>query len=299
MAAAQPVRAFDVLVNGTRLHVEETGAGPRTVLFSHGLFLTQRLFDAPVAALAASCRCISYDHRGQGASEGGHLGHPSDVERLYDDAVALLHRLGVTSCHWAGQSLGSFVGMRLAARRPDLVRSLVLLSPRIRRNPRSFLLRADTLCLALMGAHPFRAADAAVRQRVTDQVMREMLGPTFMSDPSRAEARAAFRADLSARLIPAAVPGIRGGIRYLENSRQMLAQIKAPTLIIAGEEDYSSGSGVQHAREVLAAITGSRLLTVAGAGHSLVIEQPEIVSDAVRDFILETGDGREGLEASS
>lgn len=71
----------------------------------------------------------------------------------------------------------------------------------------------------------------------------------------------------------------------------MLAQIKAPTLLIAGEEDHTNGSGIQHAREVHAAITGSRLLTVPGAGHSLVIEQPEIVSDAVRDFILETGDG--------
>lgn len=290
MATAQPMHISDVLVNGARLHVEETGAGPRTVVFSHGLFLTQRLFDAPVAALAPSCRCISYDHRGQGASGGGHLGHPGDVERLYGDAVALLQQLGVTSCHWVGQSLGSFIGMRLAARRPDLVRSLALLSPRIRRNPRSFVLRVDTLCLALMAAHPFRAADAAVRQRLAEQVMREVLGPTFMSDPGRAEARAAFRAGLFTRMIPAAVPAIRGTVRYPANSRQMLAQIKAPTLIIAGEEDYSNGSGVQHAREVHAAITGSRLLTVPGAGHGLVIEQPEIVSDAVRDFILQAGD---------
>ena len=291
MATAQPVRVLDVPINGTRLRVEETGAGPPTVVFSHGLFLTQRLFDAPVATLAASCRCISYDHRGQGGSGGGgHLGRISDVECLYGDAVALIQRLGVTSCHWVGQSLGSFVGMRLAARRPDLVWSLALLSPRIRRNSRAFVLRADTLCLALMAAHPFRAIDAELRQRVTEQIMREMLGPTFMTDPSRAEARAAFRADLFTRMIPAAVPAVRGTIRYPANSRQMLAQIKAPTLIIAGEEDYADGSGVEHAREVHAAITGSRLLTVPGAGHSLVIEQPEIVSDAVRDFILQTGD---------
>jgi pimeloyl-ACP methyl ester carboxylesterase len=114
-----------------------------------------------------------------------------------------------------------------------------------------------------MAAHPFRAIDAAVRQRVTEQITREMLGPTVISDPNRAEARAAFRVGLFTRMIPAAVPAVRGTIRYPANSRQMLAQIKARTLIIAGEQDYTNGSGVQHAREVHAVITGSRLLTVA------------------------------------
>lgn len=42
---------------------------PRSVVLSHGLFLTRRLFDAPVAALADRCRRVAYDHRGQGASQ--------------------------------------------------------------------------------------------------------------------------------------------------------------------------------------------------------------------------------------
>src|ERR1700721_3001884 len=72
-----------------------------------------------------SYRCISYDHRGQGRSAEGH-GNEIDIETLCDDVVALIHALKLDSVHFCGLSLGGFVGMRLAARNPQLIRSLIL-----------------------------------------------------------------------------------------------------------------------------------------------------------------------------
>ena len=142
-------REWTASVNGTGLRVEEVGVGAGTVVFSPALWTNRELFDAPFAALSADYRCIRYDHRGQGDSGlGAHQPsrHLLGTEGLYDDAVALLDQLGIDTCHWVGASIGGFVGIRLATRHPDRVRSLVLIGRRSRR-----VSRADVRQVDLMG----------------------------------------------------------------------------------------------------------------------------------------------------
>lgn len=278
----------DVLVNGVRLRVAQAGSGPEAVVFSHGGFLTHHLFDAPVALLADRYRCVAYDHRGQGHSEVDPNQRAIEVQTLYDDALALIRALDLAPCHWVGQSVGGFVGMRLAAHHPELIRCLVLLSPRVHRNPTSVVRRMDLMCAMVSATHPVGPLDETVRRALGRYGMRELLGSTFLADPTKASAREAFRADLIARTTPAIVPAVRGFVRYPENSADMLARITAPTLIIAGQDDPSPPTGgVAHARQVHAAITGSRLLIVPAAGHALLIEQPEQVSHAINDFLTD------------
>lgn len=276
----------DVLVNGVRLRVEQSGSGSNTVVFSHGGLLTHHLFDAPVGSLRDRYRCVAYDHRGNGHSEVDANKRTTEFQTLYDDALALVRTLDLAPCHWVGQSVGSFVGMRLAAHHPELVRSLVLLSPRVHRNPTSFVRRTNLMCALLNGAHHVGPLDGVVRRALGRYGMRELLGDAFMGDPAKVSARESFRADLTARLTPALLPAFRGIVRYPENSPEMLARISAPTLIIAGQDDPSPpGGGVAHARDVHAAITGSRLLIVPAAGHALLVEQPEQVTQAIVDFL--------------
>ncbi len=271
-------------VDGTSLWVHEVGPKGPTAIFSHGLFLTHHLFDAPVAAVAQTRRCVAYDHRGQGSSPAG-IRYAIDVERVYQDAVVLIESLEAAPCHWVGHSLGSYVGMRLAARRPDLVRSLVLLSPRVRANPRWFVVQVEILCQAVRAAHALGRVGYALRRALATYAMHELLGPTFMSDADRAPDREAFRSDLLARLTPAMIPAIRGTIRYPENWPMMLGQIHVPTLIIAGDEDHTYELGVRHAREVQAVIPNSDVITIAGAGHALLVEQPATVTGVIVDFL--------------
>jgi len=274
-----------IVVEGAPLWVQETGTEGPAVVFSHGLLLTHDLFDAPLAALADTYRCVAYDHRGQGRSATGGILYAIDIERFYQDALALIESLDAAPCHWVGQSLGSYVGMRLAARRPDLVRSLVLLSPRVRANTQWFVVQVEILCLAVRAAQAPGPAGHALRRALATYAMHELLGPTFMSDAARVHDRQVFRTDLMTRITPATIPAIRGTVRYPDNWPAMLAQIRAPTLIIAGEEDRTYDTGVQHAREVQDAVPGSRLITVARAGHALLLEQPAIVSEAIVDFL--------------
>src|SRR3954452_757348 len=112
-------------VNNAELHYTDTGGGPETIVFAHGVLWDGRMFDAQVAALRDRYRCITFDFRGQGQSEVTASGY--DMDTLAEDAAALIQTLGVAPCHFVGLSMGGFIGMRLAVRRPELIQSLMLL----------------------------------------------------------------------------------------------------------------------------------------------------------------------------
>ena len=82
------------------------------------------MFEAQVAELSKTYRVIAYDHRGQGKSE---VKGPFDMDAVAEDAAALIRDLVGGPVHFIGLSMGGFVGMRLAARHPELIKSLVLL----------------------------------------------------------------------------------------------------------------------------------------------------------------------------
>src|SRR5574337_1936977 len=116
------------LADGARLYYEDTGPGStgQTIAFSHGLLWNTTMFAPQIAALRGRYRCIAWDHRGQGKSSGDWREHIG-MELVWQDAVQLLEKLAGGPVHFCGLSMGGFVAMRMAASRPDLVRSLILL----------------------------------------------------------------------------------------------------------------------------------------------------------------------------
>lgn len=278
-------REWTVSVNGTGLRVEEVGAGAETVVFSPALFTNRELFEAPVAVLSDEYRCIAYDHRGQGDSGFGvrqPVRHLLGTEGLFDDAVALLDHLQIDACHWVGASIGGMVGMRLAARQPDRVRSLVLIGPSLRPAPRAALLQVDLMGLMVRLSRLSGPGGVAVRGRITEQVMTNMFGRTFMTDPARADDRDRWRQRFAEQLVPEGMPMLREVFRYPETPPELLARIQAPTLILVGEEEHG---GAEDAHAAQRAIPGARLTMVPGAGHMVLVEQPQAGGAAIADFI--------------
>lgn len=260
-------------LNGIRLYYEDTGGEGPPVVFAHGLLWDGRMFHHQVGHLADRYRCIVYDHRGQGRSEvPPESSIPMDL--LYADAVALIEALDVGPCHFVGLSMGGFVGMRLAARRPELVRSLVLLDTSAQPEPSENLLKykALTLVTRLLGPGV-----------VADQVMPIMFGETFLSDPSRETERKRWKAILSGnrREIYRAVNGViqRDGIE------DELASISCPTLVMVGKEDVATTP--DKAELIASSIPDAKLVRIASAGHSSTIEQPEAVNEALDGWLGE------------
>ena len=287
-------REWTASVNGTELRVEEVGTGAQTVVFSNALFTNRALFEAPVDALSDDYRCIRYDHRGQGESG---LGAPQPspgllgTEGLYDDAVALLDQLGVDSCHWVGASVGGFIGVRMAARHPDRVRSLTLIGFSMGIPSRAARWSLNMMLSTMLGmvrlARRLGPAGNAILRRVCQQVMRNMFGPTFMSDPERSVERELWQERFMAQLVPEAGPMFREVFDH-DNPPELLAGVQAPTLILVGEEEVGGTGDAQEAQRV---IPDARLVTVRGAGHMVLVEQPEAGTTAITEFIREVDEG--------
>ncbi len=263
-------------VNGTQLHLEDSGApsghpDAPSIVFGHGLLFSGRMFGAQVDRLRDRYRCVTIDWRGQGKSPASPGGY--DMDTLTDDAVAVIEQLGLGAVHYVGLSMGGFVGMRLAARRADIVRSLTLLDtsagPEDPDKVSSYRLLAKVY--GLLGMGPVRA-----------RVEPIMFGPTFLADPGSkphieawmAEVRAARRSGMKKAIY---------GVTDRDPIAAELGQIAAPTLVVVGADDVATP--VAKAEAIVTAIPGSRLEVVPDSGHSSTIEQPAAVSDLIESFV--------------
>ncbi|HEU0302085.1 MAG TPA: alpha/beta fold hydrolase [Longimicrobium sp.] len=262
-------------VNGAWLHYEESGSGPETVVFAHGLLWSGRMFDAQVAALRDRYRCITYDLRGQGQSEVTADGY--DMDTLAEDAAALIEALGAAPCHFVGLSMGGFIGMRLAFRRPRLLRSLVLMETSPYPEPPE-------------SARKYRMLGRIARwislRLVADRVMKIMFGWTFLNDPGREEERREWRARLLANH-PVGIQRALRGVTDREGVDPELTRIHTPTLVVVGTEDVATPR--EKAERIATRIPGARLVVIPCAGHTSSVEEPEAVSQALLDFIPSHG----------
>ena len=160
-------------VGDTRLWVEDVGEGA-PVVFSHGLLWSTELYRPQITALQASRRCIAWDHRGQGRSDVP-PGRSVSIETCTSDAIALLDDLALGPVDFVGLSMGGFVGMRVAARRPDLVRSLALLETAADPEPKANKARYARLLLAVQ--------TFGVTEWISRQVLPILCGEAFLGDP--------------------------------------------------------------------------------------------------------------------
>ncbi len=112
-----------VQANGITMNYEVQGEGEPLVLIPY-LAADQACYAFQVAEYAKHFRCISVDLRGAGLTDKPE--GPYTTELFADDVAALMAAIGLERAHVAGLSLGAATGIWLAARYPELVRSLSL-----------------------------------------------------------------------------------------------------------------------------------------------------------------------------
>ncbi|MEK6611647.1 MAG: alpha/beta fold hydrolase [Gemmatimonadota bacterium] len=256
--------------NGVSFFYEDTGGPGPAIVFSHGLMMSSRMWRAQIDAFRERYRCIAYDHRGQGqSSDPGGRSH--DMETCYRDAVAVIEGLDARPCHFVGLSMGGFIGMRLAARRPDLLYSLSLLETSAEPEAPENVPRYRKLAWV---------AQWLGTRFVVDRVMPILFGRTFMADPKMAAVRESWRTEIAScpRTIVRAVRGVieRAGVM------DEVASVRLPTLVVVGDEDVATPP--PKARRIQQLVSGARLARIAAAGHSSPVEQPAEVTQVLSDF---------------
>ncbi len=266
----------DIEINGVRLHYTDTGAGTgagkETIVFSHGLLMSNQMFAKQIAHLSDRYRCIGYDHRGQAGSGITKDGY--DMDTLADDAAGLINALNLGPCHFAGLSMGGFVGMRLAINTPQLLKSLILLDTSAEAEP------AESAPKYKMLNFIARWFGLGV---VVGQVMPILFGKTFMSDPARADERAHWKNHIAKAHDRKSIVRAVKGVIDRDGVYDRLGKITVPTLVVVGSEDSATPQAI--GQRIADAVDGADFRVIDQAGHSSTIEQPDAVNDIIDGFL--------------
>lgn len=259
-----------ITINSAHLHFEDTGEGPETIVFIHGLMLASESYEAQREAFQSRYRVVTFDLRGQGRSSKTRNG--LDLDSLAADTAALIEKLSCSPCHLVGFSMGAFIAMRIAARCPELVRSLALIGPSADAEDPANLRRYSLLIrlVSILGPRP-----------VAGHLMRILFGDTYLQAREHEVERKRWLMVL--KNLPRALHRAAAASAGRSAINGELSQIKVPTLVVSGEEDRPISPA--RARAVSAGIEGSVFVAFAKTGHAVMIEQPQAFNRVFGAFL--------------
>lgn len=253
--------------NGARIAYDVTGEGP-VVLLGHSLLCGRWMWDGVAPKLAEKYKVVNAEFRGHHAST---CATPYTMDDLADDWLALLDELGADKAALVGLSMGGMTAMRVALRAPERVSALVLMDSSADREPwiKRLKYRIMTWLYRRNGFN-----DSLLKQ-----IAPIMFGSTTMrSRPELVEQLAAhLREHDRAELIRVINAVVR------RNAMSPIEAIKAPTLVLVGEQDAATVPARSEA--IARRIHGATLVRIPDAGHLSALEQPDRVAQATLDFL--------------
>jgi 3-oxoadipate enol-lactonase len=261
-------------LGGVPIHHETAGEGEPVVLLN-GILMSTPAWALQSRPLSGRYRCVLHDFRGQLGSpvpDG-----PIRMEEHVDDLARLLDHLGIDDAHLVGTSYGGEVGMLFALAHLGRVRSLVVIGSVSHSEP------------------PLRERVAAwaraARERpeaLHDVTVPDNFSPGYLATHPDAVRQGRER-------LRAYPPGFFRSFAALVDAfleldvTARLPRITAPTLVLCGGEDALKPPA--YSRLIAEGIPGAEFLVVPGAGHAVVIEQPEPVNTAILGFLAKHARG--------
>ena len=281
-------------LRGTELYFDVEGAGlvpagaamrerPVALVIHGGPGSDHSGFKPAMSPLSGHMQLVYFDHRGQGRSARG---DPAlyTLDENVEDMEALRRHLGLGPVVSIGTSYGGMVAMAHAARYPEAVSHLVLI---VTAAHGGFIPRAQAI-LAERGTPEQQRVckdlwDGGFRSVADVQHYYDVMGPLYAR---RHDAAAA--ATVRGRAEPSPEPlnrafGPAGFLRTFD-LRPELARIDAPTLILAGRHDWICPP--EFSEEIHALIPGSGLRIFEDSSHSIRVDEPVALLDAITRFVV-------------
>ena len=261
-------------VNSVALYYEITGSGEPMVLV-HGSWGDHHNWDTVVPLLSKSFQIVTFDRRGHSQSETG-SGQGSFAEDA-DDLAGLIEQLDLAPAHVVGNSGGAAIALRLAAKRPDLCRSLVVHEP--------------PLIRLLEGRPEFEAVVTAFYGRVAPVVELLTAGQMEAAAQRFVETVAFGPGAWSTLPRPIRDTFIRNAPTFLDESNdpegltldlRSLAVFDRPSLVTNGTESPPFFKPITEA--VAEALPSNTVYTFDGAGHVPHLSHPAHYVDTVGQF---------------
>ena len=255
-----------VNANGVSLHVQDSGdPNGAPVLFANSLGTDLRVWDAIIPLLPEGLRLIRYDTRGHGLS--GCPDGPYTMDDLASDAAALIEALDLGAVTFVGLSIGGMIGQTLAARRPDLIRALVLSNT------------AAKMGDAASWADRITAIKKNGLSALEGAILDRWFGPDFRASPE-----AALWGAMLSRTPAAGYVGCCAAIAAVDLT-DSTAALRLPTVAIAGRHDGASPPDLVAATAAL--IPEAQVHVIEGAGHLTCVENPVAFAAVLNPFLKE------------
>ncbi|MFZ3019097.1 MAG: alpha/beta fold hydrolase [Gallionella sp.] len=289
------------------LHVEESGSG-EPLLLIHGWGMHGGMWGSAVERLARDFRVIAVDLPGHGFSGKGEGrgdearegirekgdAHPAPAARpslpgglpfplppspfSLEDIVDALSAQFSEPLNLCGWSLGGQIALRWAARHPQQVRRLVLVT-----STPCFVRQPGWDCA--MAADMLAGFAAALEQNYA-LTLRRFLALQVRGSENERELLASLRSALFSRGEPE-LAALQAGLNILRDCdlRDSLPQIVQPALVIAGERDTLTPPDAS--RHLAERMPQARLVLVEGAAHAPFLSHPDRFVACIKDFLEE------------
>jgi 3-oxoadipate enol-lactonase len=256
--------------DGVRIHYQVTGRpGAPPVLFVQGLGADKNGWNLQRLGTAPWYRAIALDNRGAGRSDKPHGAY--SLERMADDAMAVLDAAGFDDAHVVGASMGGAISQIIAVKYRERVRSLTLACTAGRNHPwREELLESwrDAALQRGIAAMGTEAARWVIGPRSFRRLLPAIgwLGPLALGRPAHA-----FAAQCNA-------------ILSVDTSlADELDKIDVPTLVLVGNQDILTPRG--DSEDLAERIPTAELVVISGAAHGFMVEHATTFNRVLLGFL--------------
>ena len=240
--------------------------GAPWIVFSNSLATTGAMWDEQAAALKSKYRVLRYDQRGHGATDAPAGRYPFDT--LVADAVALLDALSIARAHFAGLSMGGATALGLAEQHPGRVDHVIV---------------CDSPCMSTpASSQQWEERIVTAQQHGMEALVEPTIGRWF---PPETVAKNPPHLDKVRQMIRATpVNGFVGCSAALgdHDFRPLMPKVKHPVLWMCGEKDGHNAAAMKVMQDEL---PGSQYVVLAGAGHISNMDQPEMFTRNLRNFL--------------
>ncbi len=257
------------------VHINQWGAGNEACILLHGFGEGAYIWNNFAPGIAKLFRTLAVDLRGHGDSSR----HPKgeyDVEGHVADVVEVIKAFRVERVVLVGHSLGGEIAIRIAAARPESVIGLVIVDFAPDLNPEG----AGRVLTDFNDS--VRTWDSLSEYGVWLQERRPLVSPAMISDLSAGALRAHPNGGYRLKCDPAL-----GTTKVREKNAAMLwkriASISSPVLVLRGIGSAVLAGDVAERMEKV--LPNGRLLTIPGAGHGLMADNPRGFADALYPFL--------------
>jgi len=238
-------------------------------------------FKPAFTPLSQKMQLVYFDHRGQGRSQRGNPATYT-LDNNVEDMEALRQHLGLGKIVVIGASYGGMVALTYASRYPANVSHLMAIvtvaDSRFLQRAQATLAKNGTASQQATAEHLW---NGTFRDEAHLQEYFRIMAPLYSITYNPAAAQPNLhRAILSADAINVAF----GGWLRTYDIRDQLHRITAPTLVIAGRHDWICHP--EFSEEIAQLIPNADLRIFENSGHSIRVDEPEALLDAIAGFIV-------------